>query len=116
MVKRTIQRIDTALKHISIVKKDINGVSLEQFKNSDILVRATAFSLSQIGEQMVNIDDHLEDEYKDLPWKAIRNMCNIIVHVYDKVKAEVVYEIATKDLESLENSLLKIKADLEEQL
>ncbi len=115
MGRRTIQRIDTALKHIATVKKDINGVSLKEFKESDLLVRATAFSLSQIGEQMVNIDDHLEDEYKELPWKAIRNMRNIIVHVYDKVKAEVVYEIATNDLESLENSLLKIKADLEAQ-
>ena len=96
------------------ISSHFNHISIRKLPSS--FSEITMDIIGEIGEQMVNIDDHLEDEYKDLRWKAIRNMRNIIVHVYDKVKAEVVYEIATKDLESLENSLLKIKADLEERL
>lgn len=116
MTKRIIQRINTILKHITTVKNDLKGISLEGFKKSDILVRATAFSISQIGEQMGKIEEQLKENYNNLPWRAAKDMRNIIVHVYNRVKAEIVYDTATKDLADLENSLLKIKEDLEKQL
>lgn len=115
MTKRTIQRINTIIKHVEVVEKDLNGVSLTQFKESDILVRATAFSISQIGEQMIQIEEELKDDYDGLPWKEARNMRNLIVHVYSSVKAEVVYQTATEDLESLKNKMILIREDLKKR-
>ena len=109
MIKRTIQRINTIIKHAETVEKDIEGLSLEQFKESDILVRATTFLIAQIGEQMIKIEETLKE---DLPWKEARNMRNLIVHVYDSVKAEVVYQTAKEDLNSLKNKMLLIREDL----
>ena len=112
MIKRTIQRINTIIKHAETVEKDIEGLSLEQFKESDILVRATTFLIAQIGEQMIKIEETLKDDYEDLPWKEARNMRNLIVHVYDSVKAEVVYQTAKEDLNSLKSKMLLIREDL----
>ena len=50
MTKRTIQRINTIIKHVEVVENDLNGITLAKFKELDVLVRATAFSIAQIGE------------------------------------------------------------------
>lgn len=109
---RTLQRINTILKHIETVESDLKGLSLEDFEKSDLLTRATCFSITQIGEQMIKIEDALKEKYPDMPWKYARNMRNLIVHVYNKVKAEVIYVTATEDMQNLKESLLKIRNDL----
>ena len=116
MTKRTIQRISTILKHVETIENDLCGKTLQQFKESDVLVRATAFSLAQIGEQMNKIEEALKDKNSELPWKEARNMRNVIIHVYNEVKAEVVYETATSDLKTLKEKLIAIKRDLESSL
>ena len=116
MTKRIIQRINTILKHIDTINSDIKGLSLEEFKQSDLLTRATVFSLSQIGEHMGKIEVQLQDVYTDLPWREAKDFRNLIVHDYGRVKAEVTYETVKKDLPELKKNLLKVKADLEKQL
>ncbi len=66
----------------------------------------------QIGEHMNKLHDLIGEQYPDLPWKKAIAMRNLIVHVYDQVKAEVVYDTATKDLDPLYSSLLEIKNNL----
>lgn len=75
-------------------------------------MRATAFSLMQIGEQMNKLESLFRDSYPDLPWKDARDMRNIIVHVYSKVDADQVYSTATKDLKILKENFELIKKDL----
>ena len=103
------------IKHAEVVEKDLDGVSLTKFKEMDVLVRATAFSIAQIGEQMIQIEDDLKDDYSNLPWKEARNMRNLIVHVYSSVKAEVVYQTAKEDLASLKNKMILIREDLKKK-
>ena len=44
---KTLPRIDTILKHIQTIKNDVGNKTLEEFQKSDLLVRATCFSLVQ---------------------------------------------------------------------
>ena len=110
--KKIAKRIDTILKNILVVKNDVQGITLEDFKKSDLLVRGVSFSIAQIGEHMNKLHDLIGEQYPDLPWAKAVTMRNIIVHVYEHVKAEVVYDTATQDLDPLYNSLLEIKNDL----
>lgn len=104
--------MDFLLKQISLIKHDLANKSYEEFEKSDLLVRATAFSLAQIGEQMNKLDKVFKDHYPELPWGDARRMRNIIVHVYSKVDAAQVYSTATKDLDVLTKYFTKIKQDL----
>ena len=83
MDDKTLQRIDGVIKHINAVQEHLNGVSFETFKNSRLLIDATSFSIAQVGERMVKLEELLKDKYHDLPWKEARRMRNIIVHEYD---------------------------------
>ncbi|MCR4880002.1 MAG: DUF86 domain-containing protein [Bacilli bacterium] len=104
-----LSRIDSLLEHIDLIINDLDGKSLEDFKQSSLLARATCFSLTQIGEQMISLEKSLKNDYKDLPWKYARDMRNIIVHVYNKVNYKIVYDTAIRDLPILKKSFEDIR-------
>lgn len=95
-----------------MIQNDLANKTYEEFEKSDLLVRATAFSLMQIGEQMNKLETVFKDRYPELPWTDARRMRNLIVHVYVKVDAAQVYETATTDLDTLKEYFSKIKQDL----
>ena len=115
-IKNEIRRIDFLLKHINLIENDLNTKSLEDFRQHDLLVRATSFSLVQIGEQMNRLEEDLREKYPDVPWSDARSMRNIIVHVYSKVDADQVYKTAKTDLGTLKTAFTKIKEDLLKQI
>lgn len=102
-------RIDSLLMQIDKIQNDLNGYTLDEFAKSDLLVRATCFSLVQIGEQMNRLEESLGKKFPNLPWREARRMRNLIVHVYNKVDAEEVFATYKNDLESLKREFLKIK-------
>ena len=113
MASSTLLRIKTLIDHIDVVKSDLEGLTLQEFKKSDLLVRATCFSLSQIGEQMNKLQKALEPRYSKFPWKEANKMRTLIVHIYNKVKAEIVYNTVKNDLDSLKDSFLAAANDIE---
>lgn len=112
MVNTDVMRIDLLLKHIDIIHSDLDSLTLKDFEKSDLLVRATCFSLVQIGEQMNKLEEKYRNNYPDVPWSEARKMRNIIVHVYNKVDAEQVWLTATKDLNQLKDMFERIKTDI----
>ena len=110
--ENVIQRIDMLLKHINLVQNDIGTKTLDEFRQSDLLVRGTCFSIVQVGEQLNALSKHLAEKYPEVPWTKAVKMRNIIVHVYNVVKAEIVYDTAKKDLPGLKEQFIKIKQDL----
>ena len=101
-------RIETILKFITNVEKDLDGVSLEEYQQSDLLVRATCFSLVQIGEQMNRLETKIGKEYPDIPWSEAVKLRNLIVHVYSHVKSEIIYNVIKNDLPELKKSFMNI--------
>lgn len=112
MDKLVVDRIDQLLSHIEMIENDLKDVTLEEMKESSLLTRATAFSLAQIGEQMITLEKYFGKDYPKLPWKNARNMRNIIVHVYNEVNAKVVYSTAKNDLKELKDTFIKIKSSI----
>lgn len=112
MANDMIFRINFLLKQIDSALQDIDGKTLEEFGKSDLLVRATCFSITQIGEQMIKLEKLLKDKYPELPWTDAKRMRNLIVRVYHKVDAAQVYKTAIEDLPSLKTGFEKVKKDL----
>ena len=98
MDDKILLRIDSLLNHIDQVLSDTKGVSLEELEKSNLLLRATCFSISQIGEMMNQLEQKLSSKYPDLPWVEARKMRNIIVHDYGSTDVEQVYSTIHNDL------------------
>ena len=102
MDKKVMLRLVSLLTHIQKVLKDTDGLSLDDFRNSDLLVRASCFSIVQIGEQMVRLEESLGELYPAIPWKRARGMRNFIVHDYDHIDVEQVFSVIETDLPELQ--------------
>ena len=108
----TLYRINSLLEHVDLVLNDTNGKSIEDFKENSILLRATCFSIAQIGEMLNQLEKALSLKYQNLPWTDSRRMRNIIIHDYGKTDIEQVYSTIRNDLPNLKVAFITIKNDL----
>ena len=71
-------------------------------------IYACVFNLSQIGEIVGKISKELQEEYPNIEWRGLRALRNRIVHDYDGVNLNMVWEFLTTELNELEEELKKI--------
>ncbi len=102
-------RIESILKHIDSIIEDLEDKTLEDFAKSDLYVRATCFSLMQIGEQLAKLREVFGKDYPNIPWIEANKLRNLIVHIYNKVDPKQIYSVAKNDLEPLKREILLIK-------
>ncbi|MCL1911486.1 MAG: DUF86 domain-containing protein [Leptospirales bacterium] len=58
-----------------------------------------------MGELTGKIDKQFRDIYFDIPWNKIRGLRNRIVHDYEGVKLEIIWDIVKNDLPVLREQL-----------
>lgn len=102
-------RIESILKHIDSIIEDLEDKTLDDFAKSDLYVRATCFSLMQIGEQLAKLREVFGKDYPNIPWIEANKLRNLIVHIYNKVDPKQIYSVAKNDLEPLKREILLIK-------
>lgn len=61
-----------------------------------------AFRILQIGELAGNLSDELRRETsKEMDWRQIKAMRNIVAHHYGKIELEIVWDVAVNDIPML---------------
>ena len=74
-----------------------------------MLVEACVFNLMQIGElAKQELSDEGKSQINNIPWKELYGMRNRIVHGYDGVKMNIVWDTIYYDLPLLKEELEKI--------
>ena len=98
-LKKMIEYINKALRYTE-------GCDFDSFSSNEEKVDATVFSISQIGELVKNISEETMKKYPNIEWIIIKNLRNKIVHDYEGIKLNLIWDIVTKDIQ-------KLKIDLE---
>lgn len=76
--------------------------SYEKFLASSLYKNAVCLCLMQIGELSKNLSEQFRQEHKEIPWRQIRGMRNVVAHEYGEIDTEIVWESATEDITELE--------------
>ena len=97
-LKKMIEYIDKALRYTE-------NCDFEQFTNNEEKVDATVFAISQIGELVKNISKETMNKYPNIEWIVIKNLRNKIVHDYEGIKLNFIWDIIINDLIQLRNDL-----------
>mgnify|MGYP003370253342 CR=1 FL=1 len=101
-LKKMIEYINKALKYTE-------GCNFESFSDNEEKVDATVFAISQIGELVKNISKETMEKYPNIEWIVIKNLRNKIVHDYEGIKLNFIWDIVTNDI-------IQLKVNLEEIL
>ena len=105
-------RIENLIEHIDLVLNDTQGVAFEELIQNNMLLRATCFSIAQIGEMMIQLEKHLCEKYPDLPWQNARAMRNVIVHDYRGTELDTLFLTIHNNLPQLKETFTQILKDL----
>ena len=81
------------------------GLDYNEFVSSSMVLEACIFNLLQLGELVSRVDKVFVEENKQIPWKAIRGLRHRLVHNYEGVKLELVWDIIVNDLPDLQITL-----------
>ena len=101
-LKKMIEYINKALRYT-------DGCDFKSFSSNEEKVDATVFSISQIGELVKNISKETMQKYSNIEWIIIKNLRNRIVHDYEGIKLNLIWDIVTNDI-------VQLKKDLEDIL
>ena len=101
-IKKMIEYINKALRYTE-------GCNFESFASNEEKSDATIFAISQIGELVKNISKETMEKYTNIDWIVIKNLRNKIVHDYEGIKLNLIWDIVTNDI-------IQLKKDLEEIL
>ncbi len=66
---------------------------------------AILYNLIIIGEAANQISDEFQEKHYTIPWSSMIGTRNIIVHGYDQVKLQIVWEILQRDLDHLKQEI-----------
>ena len=103
--KKIIQKI---INYIDSILKYTSQVSYVEFKGNRMMVEACVFNLSQIGELANKLDNEYVEKYPDIPWYKMKGLRNRIVHDYEGINLNLIWEIIENDLKKLREQLLKL--------
>ena len=78
-----------------------NEIDFEGFFKNDIYQKATAMSLLNIGEHANTLSRELWLEYKNIQWRKIVDLRNIVAHVYGELRMELVWNLSKKEIPEL---------------
>jgi uncharacterized protein with HEPN domain len=77
------------------------GVTREQFKANEEKYEAVNRKLEIMGEAARHLSPESREKFPDIPWNLITGMRNILIHDYDDVDLDVVWETCQRDIPSL---------------
>ena len=101
-------RIGHVLDAIARIQAYTDGLTEKSFaadfKTQDAVVR----NFEIIGEAVRHVPHEITKTHRDIPWRDMRNMRNVLTHRYEEVKVPTVWKTIQEDLPPLVPLLQKL--------
>ncbi|MGD2207666.1 MAG: DUF86 domain-containing protein [Anaerolineae bacterium] len=79
----------------------------EDFRTNFAVVRA----LEIIGEATKRLPMSVREQYPEVPWKGMAGMRDRIIHGYDTVDLQIVWDVVKKDIPEIKPQIQQILTD-----
>ncbi len=79
----------------------VGNVTYSEFCRDTKTVKAVVWNLVIIGEAARLVPSDVETAFPEIPWRQIQGMRNHIVHAYDQVDLEIVWNVVQGELPPL---------------
>ncbi len=108
MKNNEYQCIRKMIDYINRAEKYTENINFEEFSEDTMIIDATVFAISQIGELVKNLDKDFQNKYNNIKWHILKGLRNRIIHDYEGINLELIWSIAKKDIIQLRYDLQQI--------
>ena len=98
------QMLDFAQRLLRIT----SGRSRRDLEEDELLQLAVERMLEKLGEASRRVPDEVRSAHGDIPWQRIAGMRNRLIHVYDDIDYEIIWDTVQTDLPTLIEYLKRI--------
>ena len=109
MIKSDLAYVEHILDCIRKIYAFSEGLSLREFKKSEMAQDAIIRNIEIIGEASKKISIDTRKTYYKIPWKEIAGMRDKLIHDYIGVDVDVVWKTIKKDIPDLEKLINEIE-------
>jgi uncharacterized protein with HEPN domain len=102
------------LESIRGIEKAIAGKTFRDYERSWVLRSALERGIEVISEASRHLGREHKLRHKEVRWKDIAGIGNILRHEYQRVDGQIIWNAVRDDLPVLKKALLAIKAALDE--
>lgn len=89
------------LESAKIALKYLDNITLENFyedtKSQDAIIRR----LELVGEASSRVSEEFKGLHPEIPWKIIKSTRNFLIHEYDGIDLDIVWETVKEDIKNL---------------
>ncbi len=100
------------LKHILDAIDSIHEFMLnknfEDLEDNDLLLSAVIRKFEIIGEAVARLSKDFKDNYPQIEWNEIKAMRNFLIHQYDGVSSQEIWDTIQIDLPELKKKIKEI--------
>jgi uncharacterized protein with HEPN domain len=102
-------RDDSLLLDILLAAGDarefVEGLDWVGFSNSKLHQSAVERCMGIIGEAAAQVSKEFQERHPEIPWRKMIGMRHRLIHAYNEVRLDVVWEVVQNDLPSLIETL-----------
>lgn len=91
----------------------VTGVEFSRFTDDFIINFAVARALEIVGEAAKRIPQEVREAYPAVPWREMAGMRDRIVHGYDNVNLQIMWDVVKQDIPRIKPYLRQIQNDYE---
>jgi len=73
----------------------------EDLEKQDAVIRR----IEIIGEATKRLEKDFKDQYSEIPWRKMAGMRDVLIHEYDQIDLDLVWEVVVKELPILKKSV-----------
>ncbi len=104
-------RVRDILDAVRAIERYTEGMTFEEFAADARTIDAVVRNLMTIGESTRWIPEPIKDAHREVPWRTLRGVRNVVVHEYFGVASEILWESVRSDLPPLAPKLEAILQD-----
>jgi uncharacterized protein with HEPN domain len=86
----------------------VGTMSRDELAGDEVVGFATLRALEVLGEAAKRVPRSFRSEHPEVPWRGIAGTRDKLIHAYELVDWDVVWDTVTNDLPSLEQTLVQL--------
>ena len=85
-----------------------NGLTLEEFLNTEMALDAVIRNFEIIGEASQKIPQEIKSKYQSVEWVKLTSFRNILIHEYFGVDTDIVWDVIKNKLPDLQEQIQNV--------